>query len=140
MIKSLRSASLRKKLLLGLGGTIVWGLVIAALFVAVTKSQVRRILDDDMSKMARFVAGLVESDYEAKRSQAHQLADENALRVVLDLNLPAQAGKILSRHEEESPFDCLWLLDAKGDPIASSRGGTTSSFRRWCSEPAGIRS
>ncbi|QGY40313.1 hypothetical protein GM415_09305 [Pseudodesulfovibrio cashew] len=123
MNKHIPSVSLRNQLMLGLGVTIILCLAIAFLFVTVTKSQVKKILDDDLDKMASYVAGLVESDYEAKKGQAHQLAQENALRVVLDLNLPAQARTLLDKQQEDSPFDCLWLLDNNGRNVASSKAG-----------------
>jgi len=89
-------------------------------FVFATKFQVREILNDDINKMAGYVAQLLENEYEAKRIQAHQLAQDNALRVVLDLNLPAQGRKILVQLKGEGHYNHLWLLDAGGAVVAAS--------------------
>ncbi len=117
---NMHSKSLRYRLLASLGlacAVSAVGLLIAYFSGA---HMLRTSILSNLRQTASFVESMMVRDLAFLQYQTRKIAEQNALRVVLHLDLPAQASRILRKSMgSDGGFDHIWLLDAKGKIVTA---------------------
>lgn len=98
--------------------------LILVLFSLSSSFYLNKVLHGDMASFAAMIDSILERDTQSMREQAKQIAASNSLKILLDLELPAQANRVLKRLAKNSVFDEFWLLDKDGKLVACTHSTT----------------
>ena len=114
-----RYRSLRFKLLvsLGLAGAASTIGLVLAYFAGI--QMLGNAMRSNLNQTAMLMESMMLRDLNFLQYQTGNLAEQNALRVVIHLDLPAQAGRILKKSMGPGGFDYIWLLDIQGKTITT---------------------
>ncbi len=112
--------SIRLRLAALMALILVGGVVVVLTFSVASSYLVKRILSRDMVQVSSLLAEMVERNRQSQARQLDQIAGSNALRVMLQLDLPAQARRFLEERLKDTPFDNFWLVDAGGRVLAGA--------------------
>jgi signal transduction histidine kinase len=106
---------------MAMGLALVLGLLLLLFFFFFSSRMISHILTEDMDQMASLLGNDLNREMHSRVEQANQIAQDNALHVLLRLDLPAQARRFLSQRLQDGPFSGFWLLRPDGSLLAAAR-------------------
>ncbi len=116
--EGMRHRSLKFKLMASLGLAVCVGALGLIIVYFTGTHMIRHAMLNNLRQTARLMESMMTRDLLFLQHQTRNLAEQNALRVVIHLDLPAQANRILRKNMGyEGGFDRIWLLNAKGNIV-----------------------
>ncbi len=107
---------------MAMGLALVLGLMLLLFFFFFSSRMISKILTEDMTQMAALLGNDLSREMHSRAEQVNQIAQDNALHVLLHLDLTSQARRFLTQRLQDGTFRGFWLLRPDGSLLATTNG------------------